>query len=372
MKCDKETTLTRYTTESTSSQSSEINKVILNETSNTRRILESKIVKKAKDSEASLHITIIHEKKSGEGFEADRTQNLTKLKGGEWVSCDLDSATALALYEQLSQQYALARQVGIENYTNSYLVVKLSQAANLSTADEDSLAQLMKQCHHSPDFAKKLSQLNPDLIRKAHDYQLLQHKQDGLAKFKVMLKSENCAEPEWQDFFKEHDWILGGVHDIQYLSDVLPQPIFSGANVDGSGAKRGDFLACTPGNAHFTAIVELKKASTRLLNSTSYRSDIYPPSTELNGGIAQLRAYLRKWQINGSTSTDYADRYESKGIYTVQPQGFLIAGNLNEIKDNRQMREAFELFRNNQKDIHILTFDEVYSRAKHLVGVDSE
>ena len=91
----------------------------------------------------------------------------------------------------------------------------------------------------------------------------MEKKRDGIERFKIML-AEKCSEQEWQNFFKEHNWILGGVHDIQYLSEISDQPIFSGANIQGKGEKRGDFLTCTGGNARFTAIVEIKKASTLL------------------------------------------------------------------------------------------------------------
>jgi hypothetical protein len=103
-----------------------------------------------------------------------------------------------------------------------------------------------------------------------------------------------------------------------------------------------------------------------------YRQDVYCPSNDLNGGLAQLRTYLRKWQIEGSRTEENKDLLESAGIYTVQPLGILIVGNLNEIKEDRKKREAFELFRQNQKDVHIITFDEVFARAVQLLGTDTE
>jgi hypothetical protein len=185
-----------------------------------------------------------------------------------------------------------------------------------------------------------------------------------------MMLNEQCSEQEWQDFFQEHSWILGGVHDIHYLSEVSEQPIFSGANFQGRGEKRGDFLACTSGNARFTAIVEIKKAITPLLKSSPYGQDFYCPSNELNGGLAQLRVYLRKWQVEGSRTEENRDLLESARIYTVQPMGILILGNLDEIKEDRKKWEAFEVFRHNQKDVHIVTFDEVFARAERLLNSD--
>lgn len=355
-----------YTTESTSKQSVEVNKVILNETKTTRRTLQSTIVKNPENPDATLRITILNEKKGENGFDVESPPDLRKLKMGECLSCELGSSDTLALYRELSRQYALANAFGIDYGTNQYHVIKTSEFTHLSEDDENGLTQLLESCRRSPGLAKKLAKLSPKLIENAHRYQLLEKKREGIERFKIMLVEE-CSEPEWQSFFKEHNWILGGVHDIHYLSEVADQPIFSGANVYGKGEKRGDFLACTGGSARFTAIVEIKKASTSLLKGP-YRQDVYSPSNELNGGLAQLRAYLRKWQIEGSRTQENQDKLESVGIYTIQPMGILIVGDLKEIKEDRKMREAFELFRQNQKDVHIITFDEVFARAEKLLG----
>lgn len=359
-----------YATQSTSNQSVEVNKVILNETKNTRRTLQSTIVKNSKDPDAALHIAIIHERKGKNSFESENPPNLSKLKGGEFRSLSLSSRETLALHEELFRQYALARQVGVERGKNQYIVFKITRSTSLSEDNEGELINLLKNCQHSPGLAEKLAKINPELIENAYQIQLLEKKRDGIKRFKRMLTKQSL-EQEWQNFFKEHNWILGGVHDIQYLSDVADRPIFSGADVQGKGEKRGDFLAYTGGNARFTVIVEVKKANTQLLKSP-YRPDVYCPSNDLNGGIAQLRAYLRKWQIEGSRKEENKDLLESAKIFTVQPSGILIIGNLDEIKECRKKREAFELFRQNQKDVHIITFDEVFSRAQALFGLDPE
>lgn len=365
-----EALVTKYTTERTSNQSAELNEVILNETKTTRRTLQSTIVKNPDNPDATIHIAILNERRGENGFDVENPPDLRKLKAGERLSCKLDSSDTLALYRELSRQYALANAVGIGFGKNQYLVIRTTESTYLSEDSANGLAQLLENCRHSPGLAEKFSKLSPKVIENAHRFQLLEKKRDGIKQFKIML-DEQCCEQKWQNFFKENNWILGGVHDIQYLSEIADQPIFSGADVLGKGEKRGDFLACTGGNARFTAIVEIKKASTPLLTSP-YRQHVYCPSKDLNGGLAQLRTYLRKWQIEGSRTEENKDLLESVGIYTVQPLAILIAGNLNEIKEDRKKREAFELFRQNQKDVHIITFDEVFARAEQLLGTDIE
>jgi len=360
---------TNYTTESTSKQSVEVSKIILNETTNTRRTLQTTIVRNDQNPDATLRIAIINERKGKDGFEQEKPPDLRKLAAGEKLSCELDSADTLALFKELSRLYALADIVGIDYGKNQYLVIKTTRSSNLSNDEVVSLTKLLENCRHSPGLAEKLAKISPQLVENAYHYQVLAKKRDGAKRFKIML-NEQCYEQEWQAFFKEQAWILGGVHDIQYLSEISDQPIFSGSNFQGQGEKRGDFLTCTSGNARFTSIVEIKKATTSLLQSQAYRQGVYCPSSELNGGLAQLRTYLRKWLIEGSRTDENKDILENAGIHTVQPMGILIIGNLDEIKADRKKREAFEVFRYNQKDVHIVTFDEVYARAERLLGSD--
>ncbi|QQR80995.1 MAG: DUF4263 domain-containing protein [Deltaproteobacteria bacterium] len=49
----------------------------------------------------------------------------------------------------------------------------------------------------------------------------------------------------------------------------------------------------------------------------------------------------------------------------------LIIGNTNQLND-RMKRESFEMFRRGQRDLEILTFDEIYERAKFIVHHDEE
>lgn len=228
---------TPYTTESTSRSSSQVTSVVLTETKNTRKVLRSTIVKNSEDPNSNLTIELIHERAGKNGFEAIEPPDLRTLKSGESLSCSLSSSETRALYIELSKLYSLANEFGVKRGTKHYIVLESSDKVSFSGADEKSLSQLLKMCQCSTGFAEKLATVSPELIESAHHYRLLQKKQEGIARFKVML-SERCKEQEWQDFFEEHDWILGGINEVQFLSKVADQPILAGANVFGSNEKR--------------------------------------------------------------------------------------------------------------------------------------
>lgn len=350
-----------YLTTSTSKNSANVDSIIIEETTTTRKTLETKIVHHEKNPAACVEITLIHERLHQDDSAPPEIRNLSKLKAGEWTCCNFNSTTTLAIFEELKKIYAIAEKHGVPKGEKKLAVIELQ-----SQQDEATIIKLLKECRNSPEISTQLANQLPDLVNHAQKIINLNKQNDGLARFKVMLK-EKCTEPEWQNFFNEHDWILGGILDVQILGKIQSQPHLKGANVDGFGGKKGDFLLSTKGSAKFSVIVEIKTPRTTLLMDRPYREGIFSPSTDLNGGMAQLRSYLKKWELESSRTEDNRDILEQKGIYTIQPRGVLIIGHLDQVKNDRTKRRDFELFRQNQKDVHIVTFDEVYHRAKFIL-----
>ncbi len=363
--------ITCYATENTSNQSIAVNKIVIHETSTTRRTLQPTIVNNHKNPEATIEFIMTHERKGVHGFESENLPDLRLLKAGESLSFKFGSEETLALYNELSLLYNFPNTGSITRKRKQYLLIETTHSADLSEDNLGHLTELLERCKNSKGMAEKLAQLSPEIISNAHKLQILEQKRKGVQQFRAMLLENEASELEWQNFLKEQNWIFGGMHDIQYLSDVVSQPILSGSNVHDEGKKKGDFLTCTGGCARFTSVIEIKKANTLLLQKSIYVQDVYPPSPDLNGGVAQLRNYMRKWQIEGSRTEENKDILEKEHIYTVQPLGILIIGNTSEIKEDRNKRVAFDLFRQNQKDIIIITFDEVLHRAEKLLGIDS-
>ena len=55
-----------------------------------------------------------------------------------------------------------------------------------------------------------------------------------------------------------------------------------------------------------------------------------------------------------------------EAVFTVQPKGILVIGHTNQL-DTTDCRNSFELFRRNLTNPEILTFDELYKRARFIV-----
>lgn len=359
--------LAYYKTESTSKVTLQVDDILLSETSINRRSVRASIIKNNKNPKASLSLKLIYANNGKEGFKDTAPPDLRKLRVGEVLSCSLNEEETRALFEKMLALYSLSKNCSYGYGIHRYAVIKLKG----SDVEANELSSLVSKCQNSPGLAKQLAELSPELVEAAYHHRLLKKKQEGLTRFQVMLKEE-CNELAWQELFEEHDWIIGGTCDIQFITKIAGQPIVASANVHGTCQRKGDILFASQGNVRFTTLVELKKVNTPLLKEEKSRPGQYYPSSDLSAGLAQLRLYMRKWHVEGSRLEANKDILENEGIYTIQPRGILIIGHLEELGKNRNKIESFELFRQNQKDVHIVTFDEVYWRAQSLFMVHND
>ena len=57
---------------------------------------------------------------------------------------------------------------------------------------------------------------------------------------------------------------------------------------------------------------------------------------------------------------------------TINPKGILVIGHTKELMGERSKIETFELFRRDINNLEIITFDELYERAKFIVDQVNE
>ncbi len=116
----------------------------------------------------------------------------------------------------------------------------------------------------------------------------------------------------------------------------------------------------------FKNMVEIKRPATQLLGNESYRNGAWELGEELTGGVSQMHANCSKWEKEGSKAEENQEALLQQGIFTVQPKGILVIGHTNQLSDSSR-RATFEMFRRNTVNPEILTFDELYERAKFIV-----
>jgi hypothetical protein len=55
-------------------------------------------------------------------------------------------------------------------------------------------------------------------------------------------------------------------------------------------------------------------------------------------------------------------------VYAIEPRSYLVIGNLRELRGNSDKVTCFELYRRKLTSPEIVTFDELYHRAKFIVA----
>lgn len=241
-------------------------------------------------------------------------------------------------------------------------------------------------------------QLLDELVRHqitARDVAVLGHRRKQITEFECLLvddahfskrKAElgqgKKNEDVWQDFFERNTWIFG--YGLNYflnspLDNEKLEQVVKGHDLTGSG-KRVDALLKTQGLISALSFGEIKTHKTDLLKqvSTAYRKECWQISDQLAGGIAQVQRAVQVSLTNIRSRTELKDSSGAptgEQLFLYQPKSFIVVGSLAEFQTehgiNEERYSSFELFRRNTLAPEIITFDELYERARFIVESNS-
>jgi hypothetical protein len=219
-----------------------------------------------------------------------------------------------------------------------------------------------------------------NLVRAAE----LTKRKDAVEEFKSQLALNAWGEGKWQDFFEREDWIFGHGLLYQFVKPVEREAYVGGKDVSNKGGQVADFSVRTIGAGSFTAIVDIKTPSARLMNlkpssskrtkqmnDSSYRNGAYAIHQDLADCVAQIQSNCDAWNISGSRLGVNERRGEREGWLTAQPRGIIVIGNqascnTEDAEETSTIKRCFQLFRSQLHGIEILTFDELFARAEAL------
>ncbi len=256
----------------------------------------------------------------------------------------------------------------------------LADDNRLNVAD-DELRKLLL----SPDQARLLISENHDLVMEAlksevttSDIVAIGYRKKQLERYRELLNESDTPEADWQAFFEQNVWIFGYGLTYLFLSNLnerkLEQAV-SGSDLWQRG-KRSDGVLKSRGAIEALCFVEIKKHSTPLVQSSEYRPSCWAPSNELAGAVAQCQVTVE--QAIRRAVEKLEPQYKSgnptgEEIFTYQPRSFLVVGSLDAFAGNNGIHKdryrSFELFRRNVVKPEIVTFDELYERAKFIVDL---
>lgn len=195
------------------------------------------------------------------------------------------------------------------------------------------------------------------------------------------LGSNKKDEDVWQSFFEKNTWIFG--YGLSYifnstLDNSKLEQIVKGSSFTGAG-KRVDALLKSKGIINSLCFAEIKTHKSPLLKKVSeaYRKECWAPSAEFSGAIAQIQKTVQLSLEEIKTKTQVKDdtgALTGENLYLYQPKSFLVIGMLSEFSgehgDNEEKFSSFELLRRNLTNPEVITFDELYQRAKYIVDFE--
>lgn len=285
--------------------------------------------------------------------------------------------------EELQKLYRLIRSIAI---------VPLNDE-NKARLDDEVIDEIFRTIDTAG--RRRLLASNPDLVLEiarnditSSDIVALAYRRKQLSIFQKLLddhgffaeKSEEwgkeSTEAVWQHFFEDNPWIFG--YGLQYvytaqLEGKKLEQVVSGFSVAGRG-KRTDALLKTLGAISSLCFVELKTHETPLLAQSPYRPECWRVSSDVAGAVAQIQKTVHKAVRTIGDDLHLCDETGEPSLesaYLFHPKSFVVVGDLHQFVSeygvNQQKYSSFELFRKNLLTPEIITFDELFERAKCIV-----
>jgi hypothetical protein len=342
----------------------------LDETSRTRRFFVPSF---SVDSEGVRHLRgeFIRQKKGGAGWEDDEGVCLKDVAAGEAVKFELPTEAMGRFLDGIGALLRMAEMPSIEERSRRFSVALSDKVVEI---DDATLIPMIKEIvskGHSRELWDQLAELKPQDAEMFADEQVLRRRRESLNEFTGALNDENWDEPRWQKFFELNRWIFGLGLRYQFLHQLQGQAHYGGGDVRGKGGQKGDYCHYTEGEAKFTVLVEIKCPGSPIFHARSadkpIRSGVPGFHQDFANAISQVQVNTYTWEAEGSQSGANQEGLHRDNIFTVHPRSLLIYGNTNQLLDSREKRIAFELFRGQLKHTEIITYDELYNRARFIV-----
>jgi hypothetical protein len=163
----------------------------------------------------------------------------------------------------------------------------------------------------------------------------------------------------WQEYFVQNPFVLKMLFGLPVIM-YTDQASVGGMGLKRSGEKYADYLV-EAGMLGNLGIVEIKTTETPLLTKDPYRPPtLFGPSTDLSGGVNQLLDQKLRL-IKGIAAKKEDD--DQPHIQAWSVPCILIIGRLPETRD---LKRSFEIYRGSQRDVLIVTFDELLAKLKAL------
>lgn len=312
----------------------------------------------------------------------DKNGNLTKSRGHDVIIKFGDGDEARAFWKVIHFLHDFKDLVDLGDFHAKYQTISSdSYRVYFNTKEQaeklQELSSLIRDSKLSKNEIKKL--LFPQRRNTIHwFYAFLKdlHNNKEIKAFnsyrKKHLIRENGEEVIWHHFLKHNDWIIGLNVDIKFIRDLLSKQRVGNPNSKGLGSPEVDLL----GISYFTTLIELKTSKTQIFSTvktTKSRANTWDFSSNFIEAYSQTLSQRSEISETKNIVDEDGIIIDTKRHRILDPKAILIIGNRNEEfphtrnTENDIKTDCFERIRRDSRNVEIMTFDELFERAFHIV-----
>jgi hypothetical protein len=363
---------------STSKQTAICDEIVLRTGKKSRLVFKPMLVDNPNNPVASVKGTFVFQVKGlNESWDDYKTLDLSRLKKGEWIKLELKSEELLNLTLQLKDFYEIYSEIGIvkgetdviitDSNISNILVELLNSKENLKKLLEKGGVELVQKTiqwigdtKETEEIIQKLSELDVSNLSKVNSIL-------GLSQLKWIFETwtknrKNGDEEFWQQLIKNNSWTISQVFSFPIV--ILDQKAYlGGKEITNQGGNIIDFIFKNE-LTNNTILVEIKTPMSPIFGG-KYRGNAYSLDKEITGAINQLLNYKDELQKSFYTLA----RGENSDYKVFNPRCLLIVGSIENEKPNNNQLKSFDLFRNDQRNIDIITFDEFFKKVDYLIKI---
>jgi hypothetical protein len=228
----------------------------------------------------------------------------------------------------------------------------VSQIKNMTDAQRGSLLRGLQQS------------LTPEEIN------ILLGRKQGLAEYEEHMQLLDWSETHWQDFFERQQWVFGYGLDYRMMRQFDREMTVGAGGTDNKNKPMVDFLMSF---TDYTVLVEIKMPDTPIFApSKRGRAGTWEFSRDFMSAVSQIIEQKAEWLSFAQTGEHHNRAGEVLKARTKNAKCILVIGSRDEFsrsgstRDANIMRDTFELFRREKHSIDIMTFDELFERARFI------
>ncbi len=349
---------------STSRQSAVVTPIVLRQTELVRLVFKPQLVNNQRQPAASVDGTFCYQRKRrSEKWEEAEAIQLSSLRAGEGVKLDLKAGEILKLFNGLQVLYDTVERDGVPTGKHQYIqadtgsvladVVRLLRDGRSSELLQTFLAWARES---RASLAEQFKGLNDEALVN-FDAAI------GVAKLSRFLDEatsnlSNGDESYWQNLLKKEPWVISQLYASPMII-VREQAYVGGKSIDNRGGTIVDYMYRNSLSEN-SLIVELKTPAAPLLTDRTYRNRIHGPSSDLSAATQQVlhaRQTLQEQYLSLTTGGH-------TGFNIFGTRALLVIGTM---PTEQEEIRSFEIYRNAQRGVEIVTFDELLAKGRLIL-----